>query len=644
MDRNFLLQLLAKHWQHTAFRPLQEEIIQTVLAGSDALALLPTGGGKSLCYQLPAIAQAGTCLVVSPLIALMEDQVAQLLERGIPTAAIHAGIKGPALKAVIDNIHQGAYKLLYCSPERLQSRQFEMLLPYLRLNLIAVDEAHCVSQWGHDFRPEYLEISFLKKRFPKIPMLALTASATPEVAADILEHLSLKGARTFRQSFARPNIFYDIRYSENKPGDTIVALQRLSGSSIIYCRSRRQTERLSRQLLDAGIAAVHYHAGMKPEARSVAQDAWMSGAASAMVATTAFGMGIDKSDVRLVLHYDVPEDLESWYQESGRAGRDGQAATAVTFYNASDLRQLSGSTKLQYPDTPFLRKVYQSVVEYLQLGIGTQPDRYFPFEITDFCKKFSLRTAVTMPALRLLAREGLWTLTESVFQPPTVQFLVERNVIEEVAARYPALGAICIALLRLYTGIFQYPVPVHIYAVAKKLRWKRADAERALNQLAGMGIIAWEPVAEGPQLFFHHYRVDSRHLILNTDRMAQLRDRHERRTGVMMRFLEDKNRCKGAAIVQYFGEAGNAACGHCNVCRKTDHVALAMDLHAQICESLRSASGSVSIGQLSSQFAQHSSTVVIAALRKMVEKGQVIWHPDNSFSLPPQKSAKHTRS
>jgi ATP-dependent DNA helicase RecQ len=563
----------------------------------------------------------------------MEDQVGQLLQRDIPAVAIHAGIKGASLDAAIRSIREQRCKLIYCSPERIQSGQFEALLPYLRLNLIAVDEAHCVSQWGHDFRPEYLELSTLKRRFPKLPMLALTASATPSVAADIQQQLGLVNPALFRESFARPNIYYDIRYSENKAADSVNTLVQTAGISIVYCRSRKHTETLSKQLRDEGIAAVHYHAGMKPDARSTAQDAWMTNAASVMVATTAFGMGIDKPDVRLVLHYDVPQDLESWYQESGRAGRDGQRATALTLYNAADLRQLSGSTKLNYPTADFLRKVYQSVVEYLQIAIGMQPDRYFPFEITDFCKKFSLRAATVMPALRLLSREGLWTLTESVFKPPTVQFLVSRQTIEDLAARYPTLGAICIALLRLYSGIFQYPVPVHTYALAKKLKWKRTDVDQALMQLSGMEIIEWEPVTEGPQLFFHHYRVDSRHLILDTERLKDLRTRHEARIKEMMRFLEDAHTCKGRSVQAYFGEPVTENCGHCSVCRSSlHHVAVEKDIRAEILAKL--GSSTLGLSQLTSCFPEAARPVVISTLRSMVERGQVIWHPDNSFSLP----------
>ncbi len=636
-----LLSLLRQYWGFAGFRHAQEDIIRTVLKGGDALALLPTGGGKSLCYQLPAIAQPGCCLVISPLIALMEDQVGQLLQRGIPAVAIHGGIKGEALNAVIRNVKAGQYKLIYCSPERLQSRQFQELLPYLRLSLIAVDEAHCVSQWGHDFRPEYLQISFLKKRYPAVPMLALTASATPAVAADIREHLGLQSPAVFRQSFARPNIFYDIRYSENKIGDTLQALRGATGPAIVYCRSRRHTESLSKTLRDSDLATVHYHAGLKPDARAAAQDAWMTGAAQVMVATTAFGMGIDKADVRLVVHYDVPEDLESWYQESGRAGRDGKAAKALTLYNSAALRQLSGSTKLQYPEPAYLRQVYQAVAEYLQLGIGTQPDRYFPFEITDFCKKFSFRTAQALPALKTLAREGLWTLTESVFQPPTVQFRVARETIDSLAARYPTLGAICIALLRLYSGIFQYPVPVHIHAIAKKLHWKRTDVAQALGQLAGMGIIEWEPVAEGPQLFFHHYRVDSRHLILNLERLQRLRSAHEERTQAMMRFLEEDTLCKGRAVRTYFGEQVTSACGHCSACRRaTGGLPSERELTLQLTTLLGNEAGSLGLSRLSSQFPQEAQAALTSLLRRLVERGDILWHTDNSFSLPQRKFRK----
>lgn len=635
MDADKLNELLRSYWGFDNFRPGQKEIIETILMGKDALALLPTGGGKSLCYQLPALMLDGICLVISPLIALMEDQVAQLTERNIPAVAFHAGLRGEALQAAVIQVRNGACKLVYCSPERLRTRAFRELMSWMNLSLIAVDEAHCISQWGHDFRPDYLEIAQLRKQLPRLPMLALSATATPETVRDICQQLGLREAGIFQQSFSRPNIFYELRRSENKPEDCLQALRKTEGAAIVYCRSRRQTESLCRLLGEEGLTAAHYHAGMKPEARAEAQDAWMEGVVQVMVCTTAFGMGIDKADVRCVLHWEPPEDLESWYQETGRCGRDGKPALALTLFSPADLRQLKNSTNQQYPDASFLRQVYQSVNEYLQIGIGMQPDRYFPFEITDFCKKFSLRSAAALPALRLLAREGLWTLTESVFQPPTVQFRCDRHAIDVLQKQYPALGLMCVSLLRLYSGIFQFPVPVHEHTLARKLRWKRKDVTRALNQLAGLGIIDWMPVAEGPQLFFTHYRVDSRHLILNTDRMKMLRERHQKRSQAMLHFLEDEKQCKGILLEHYFGGHHIEACGHCSVCKKQHDQPQSRSLREEILILL--AQKAQPLASLSSQFPEARREEVIQTLRALVERGHILWHPDNSFSLPSKK-------
>ncbi|MBS1614562.1 MAG: RecQ family ATP-dependent DNA helicase [Bacteroidetes bacterium] len=636
MTSEKLRHLLHAYWGFESFRPGQQEIIETILRGQDTLALLPTGGGKSLCYQLPALAQEGCCLVVSPLIALMEDQVAKLTERNIPAVAFHAGLSGEALQAAVLQVRNGACKLIYCSPERLRTRAFGELMSWMKLSLIAVDEAHCVSQWGHDFRPEYLGIAPLRQHLPGVPVLALTATATPSSIADICQQLGLRQPTIFQQSFSRPNIFYELLRSENKAQDCLHALRKTPGAAIVYCRSRRQTESLCRILQEEGLQATHYHAGMKPEARSEAQVAWMEGIAPVIVCTTAFGMGIDKADVRCVIHWEPPEDLESWYQETGRCGRDGLPAQALTLFSPSDLRNLKNSTKLQYPDSDFLRQVYQHVNEYLQVAIGMQPDRYFPFELTDFCKKFSLRTAAVLPAMRLLAREGLWTLTESVFQPPTVQFRCDRHTLDSFQRQYPQLGLVCVSLLRLYAGIFQFPVPIHEHALARKLHWKRKDITRALAQLASMGIIDWTPVAEGPQLFYTHYRVDSRHLILNTDRLRMLRDRHEARSQAMIQFLEDESLCKGKAIERYFGGQETGPCGHCSVCKKTIITYSAgRSLREEILHLL--AQNTLPLPRLTSQFPEARREDVIHTLRALVERGHILWHPDNSFSLPRKK-------
>lgn len=629
-----LLQLLRQYWGYGQFRPFQWEIMEALLAQEDVLALLPTGAGKSLCYQLPALAQSGVCLVISPLIALMEDQVKRLDKHNIPAVALHAGVKGWELQEALQGLRRNAYKLVYCSPERIQSRMFQRILDWLPIRFIAVDEAHCVSQWGHDFRRDYLQLAFLKKRFPSIPLLALTATATPTVVADIRKQLGIGNARSFQQSFARANIFYDIVYTENKPLALLDAVLAGEGSTIIYCRSRSQTEAVAQQLKSRGLDCVYYHAGMKREARAKAQNDWSSNAVKIIAATTAFGMGIDKADVRLVLHYDVPEDLESWYQESGRAGRDGQAARAVTLYNKTDLKTLAKSGPLKYPSSDYQRKVYQAVVEYLQIPIGVQPEQYYSFELSDFCKKFSLKPKEAAPALHLLAQEGFFTLTESVFQPATVQFICERTSIDALKGPQPFLHSVATALLRTYTGIFAHPVPVHLPIIMSRMKVKRAELEQGLQILAHRGLIEWAPAQEGPKLYFNSYRVDSRHLVLDTERLKMLQERHQARTTAMAKFLESTQACRGTLILEYFGEATTKACGHCNVCQQKQHQHTGLaELSATILASLAASSSPLQLSELTSRFPKYAKEQIIRILRDLVESSQVLWHPDNSFSI-----------
>ncbi|MBS1687386.1 MAG: ATP-dependent DNA helicase RecQ, partial [Bacteroidetes bacterium] len=399
-------QILKKYWRYDAFRPLQEEIINNILQDRDTLALLPTGGGKSICYQIPAIARDGFGLVISPLVSLMQDQVARLKSLDIQAEYIHAGMHYNDVQRTLQNTLHGPIKLLYVSPERLQTELFNEYLPEFDLNLIAVDEAHCISQWGHDFRPDYLKIAELRKVFPGVPVLALSASATKEVQEDIAIQLQLKQAAVYKASLERPNIFYDIKYSENKNADTQQAIQ-ANQSAIIYCRSRRQTELLAKSLNDKGAKANAYHAGMPKDQRESMQEQWMQNSIPIMVATTAFGMGIDKADVQLVLHYDAPEHLEAYYQEAGRAGRNGEQSRALALYNSKDIKRLQESTALRFPPESYLRQVYQAVVEYLQIAIGTEPNQYFDFDLADFCRKFELEAVPAANALKLLEQEGL---------------------------------------------------------------------------------------------------------------------------------------------------------------------------------------------------------------------------------------------
>ncbi|MBL7720095.1 MAG: RecQ family ATP-dependent DNA helicase [Flavipsychrobacter sp.] len=627
------LQILQQYWGYPAFRPRQEAIINNVLAGNDTLALLPTGGGKSVCYQVPALALPGITLVISPLIALMKDQVSRLEELGIPAASLHAGMQYPEVKRTLESAMDGGYKMLYVSPERLHTGLFYEHLPGLDVRLVAIDEAHCISQWGHDFRPDYLKIATLREEFPRVPLLALTASATPEVQQDIVQQLRLKQPTIITESFRRSNIYYEIQYSENKVQDTVQAINP-GECTIVYCRSRRQTEQVSRFLEKNDLAATHYHAGMKKEQREEAQNAWMDDSRNIIAATTAFGMGIDKPDVRAVLHYDAPEHLEAYYQEAGRAGRDGQPSRALLLYNQGDLHRLESSTAIQYPTEAYLRQVYQAVVEYLQIPIGNQPDQYFPFELTDFCRKFRLEALPATYALRLLAQEGLWTITEAVFRPATVHFTASRHSLDNIAATYPNAGAVITTLLRLHSTIFHYPTVVRLKNIAYHLRITVDELEGVLRYLHSIDVLEYTQPKDGPQLYFHHLRVDSRHLLLNMRRIALLRDKHIARTEAMVAFLQNNTQCRERLLLTYFGEQPENDCGHCDVCasRKRGSALAAAELAETLYRAVAE-EGHITVQELQRRYRQYDVEVVTGALRELVAAGRLHWQLDGTITI-----------
>jgi len=618
-----LLDTLHRYWGHTAFRPAQREAIEAATAGRDVLAILPTGGGKSLCYQLPALVEGRTTLVISPLVALMLDQVARLASIGIPAAALtgsHAEAVGKTLEAAT----RGAFRLLYCAPERLHSRAFLSALPYLPLSAVAVDEAHCISTWGHDFRPDYRAIPALWECIGRLPVMALTASATPAVAADIRTALRLReDALVLQESFERPNIFYRVEEPPVKATAVAEALRDADGSALVYCRTRRGAEALTKHLVAEGFSAAAYHAGLSPDARAEAQSAWTDGAVRTVVATTAFGMGIDKFDVRLVIHHDPPEDLEGFYQESGRAGRDGAASQSLMVYDRRDLRALESAAAKHFPPEAFLRRVYQAVAEHLQLPTGTEVRRRFPFDAAQFFKAFSLPAEEGRAALHLLEAEGLWTLSEDFFRQPTAQFLVDAAVYAGWARTAPELAVVATAILRLHGPAFDRPVAVSVRGLARYLRVRVPAVREALQRLHSAGILAWEEPVEGAALHVHHYRVDSQHLILNPDRLRTLRAAYDARTAAMLGFLTDGDTCRTARLLRYFGQEAADTCNHCDVCaRKAAPSRSATSLQTLLLDAL--SRGPLQPADLTKAAPGSDRSAVVAALRRLIDEGLVI--------------------
>jgi ATP-dependent DNA helicase RecQ len=456
--------------------------------------------------------------------------------------------------------------------------------------------------------------------------LALTATATPDVQADIQLQLKMKLPALFKQSFARHNIFYEIRYSEDKSNDTLQTVD--NRTAIIYCRSRKLTDTLRGFLQKAGVRATAYHAGMSKEKREEAQQDWMTNKAATMVATTAFGMGIDKGDVRTVLHCDAPEHIEAYYQEAGRAGRDGAPAKAVLFYNTGDIGRLRDSTALQYPDQTYLRQVYQAVVEYLQIPIGTEPDQYYDFDLAEFGKNFKLVPMQAIYALKLLEQEGLWTLSESVYHPATIQFLSDRNVLDRLAHAHPDLAYLTVGLSRMYNTIYHYPTPIREAAISWQLKIPKDELVPKLERLARMGIIAYNKPGEGPQLFFHHYRVDSRYLIIDLKRIERLRKRHEARTEAMIAFLENKTLCRERMVLTYFGEQTEKNCGHCDICRGTLQSVNIEEIRRDLMLQY-SGKGSRPVPEVVSSFPLWIRADVLSVLRVLVDSGQAIFEDGN---------------
>ncbi|MDA3614478.1 RecQ family ATP-dependent DNA helicase [Polluticaenibacter yanchengensis] len=558
-------QILKEYFGYDAFRPMQEDIINAVLAANDALALLPTGGGKSVCYQVPGLAMPGMCLVVSPLIALIKDQVMQLRKRGVPVLNIYSGMSFYDVKKTLDDACSGRFRFLFVSPERLQSNLFKEYLSAMPLNMIAVDEAHCISQWGYDFRPNYLKIATVREVHPGIPVLALTASATSQVQKDICEKLAFRTTQLFKQSFAKPNVSFSVFRTAHKHLKLMEIFKGVKGCGLIYVRNRRRTKDVAEYLLSQGINASFYHAGLTNSVREQRQADWLSNKVPVMVCTNAFGMGIDKPDVRVVVHIDIPDCIENYYQEAGRAGRDGQKSYAVLIYHDNDLNELRKLPERKYPPVSEIRKVYKQIGDFLQIHVHSGKGQYYDFDIRMFCETFKVNPSLAVNALNLLQQSGYMTFSESIFIPSKVEFTCNKAVLNDFEAMYPNLSGIIKALLRTYEGIFNNLVSISERKMSKYLHITEEEVVKRLNALNYYRIIHYEPVKDTPQVFLNYDRVTVEELRFDEKLYRMLKERYTERVEKIMEYVTEEQ-CRSLYMRHYFEDFASDSCGICDVC------------------------------------------------------------------------------
>jgi ATP-dependent DNA helicase RecQ len=560
------IDILKKYWGYDIFRPLQEDIISSVLDGKDTLALLPTGGGKSICFQVPALVKEGLCLVISPLIALMKDQVESLKKKNIPALSIYSGMSFFEVKRTLENAVHGNFKFLYVSPERLETNLFLEYLPGMHINLIAVDEAHCVSQWGYDFRPPYLRIAVLREHLPDTLILALTASATKEVQDDICDKLAFKNDhKRFQKSFERPNLSYSVFSPSSKQNKLIEIFKNVQGSGIVYCKSRKRTKEIAELLKMNNINSDYYHAGLTNTERTTKQESWIKNETRIIACTNAFGMGIDKSNVRTVVHYDVPDALESYYQEAGRAGRDEKKAYAVLLFHQNELDDLEKQSAIRYPPFEEVKNVYKALVNYLQLPSGSGEGIYFDFDINDFVKKFNLNIYTVNYSLKVLEQEEFISYNEQIFLPSTVMFTCDKNHLQEFEKTYPDLEPVIKGLLRSYEGIFDYPSSIYENQLAGFIKKDVAGLKSDLKKLQQFGVIEYHPQKDKPQIQFLRNRISTEDFTINQNNLSKRKIAFEKRLQAMIGYVKTKA-CRSKTIGNYFNDLAIKPCGICDNC------------------------------------------------------------------------------
>ena len=617
--------ILKQYWGYNHFRAPQAEIIQAVLERKDTLALLPTGGGKSVCFQVPTLILEGVCLVITPLIALMQDQVTQLKKMGIQALAVHSGMSRAEIDIALDNCVYGKIKFLYLSPERLQTEIFQERVKKMNVCLIAVDEAHCISQWGYDFRPPYLKISVLRETKPEVPIIALTASATRQVSEDIQDKLEFKNPSVFQKSFARENLSFAIRKTETKEKKLIEILKKVQGTAIVYVRSRKATQDLAKNLNHHGFSSIFYHAGLNHQQRSVRQEEWLTNKVRVMVATNAFGMGINKADVRTVIHMDLPENIEAYYQEAGRAGRDGKRSYAVIIYHDVDVLSLQHKVQQAQPSLEFLKKIYQALCNYYQLALGSSEGEGYEFDLEDFCKRFNFKSSAVYIGLKKLEQEGLVQLSESFYRPSRIHLSMDKKRLYEFQIANARFDPLIKSLLRLYGAeLFSDFVAVSETYIAQALAIKESVARIELAKLHELQLLVYQPASDKPQITFILPRQDADYLPVDRERMERLRNLNLAKMEAMVNYVSQSHRCRMQLIQEYFDEITYETCGKCDVClekKKKENLAVLSDYHDQIIYLLKQKN--MMVEELEQAVAPNDHELFIEVVREMVDAAEI---------------------
>ncbi len=627
------LAILKQYWGYDCFRELQGDIISSVGAGKDTLGLMPTGGGKSITFQVPALAKDGICIVVTPLIALMKDQVENLRKRKIKSAAIFAGMTKEEIMTTLDNCQYGDYKFLYVSPERLGTTLFINRIQYLNVSILAIDESHCISQWGYDFRPSYLKIAEIREHLPNVPILALTATATPEVVKDIQEKLHFPQENVFQKSFERKNVAYVVRYTEDKPQQLLKILDSVKGTSIVYVRDRKKTKEIADFLNEKGITSEHFHAGLTHASKDERQARWKNGQTRVIVSTNAFGMGIDKPDVRTVVHLDLPDSLEAYFQEAGRAGRDEKKAYAILLYNKADNTKIKKRINDSFPDKERVKLTYDKLGNYFELGVDYGEGAVFPFNLNDFCTKFKLPMLPTYSALKTLEQAEYIELTDELDNPSRLMFIMGREALYDFQVNNPDLDRLMQLLLRSYTGLFTEYSHINEELLAKRMDSTRQAVYDQLILLSKYGVVSYIPAKKTPFIIYKRNRVDSSRISISKEAFDDRKERYQKRINEMLNYATEQYCCRSVLLLRYFGEKNAKPCGQCDVCLKNKDLINELEfqnIQKDISTTLKNKDLSTKeiINSLN-----HKEEKIIAAIRFMLDNKQLEQDENLKISL-----------